>query len=248
MAFSFQYRPANARSRITEADPKKSQPSLRPEKRNRKWYGNTGPGSGWKNTFIEKSLKKCSAAGNDPMKWVFYWTDFRWHVFFPLIGNQWILHPNEKFLKKQVRIPLDYPDKSRCIITSPGPQFGRPQASGGLKSVSFFPFTAFLTWVNGLNETRWWFQIFFIFTPTWGRFPIWLIFFKGVETTNQESIFLGKSAFVPLPWYVTSATYPSWSKAGVIQWWIGLPVMTRIPLPEGPDGKTFFLFFWGGGI
>ena len=25
--------------------------------------------------------------------------------------------------------------------------------------------------------TRWWFQIFFIFTPTWGRFPFWLIFF-----------------------------------------------------------------------
>ena len=33
--------------------------------------------------------------------------------------------------------------------------------------------------------TRWWFQIFFIFTPTWGRFPIWLIFFRWVETTNQ---------------------------------------------------------------
>ena len=31
----------------------------------------------------------------------------------------------------------------------------------------------------------WWFQIFFIFTPIWGRFPIWLIFFKWVETTNQ---------------------------------------------------------------
>ena len=31
----------------------------------------------------------------------------------------------------------------------------------------------------------WWFQIFFIFTYTWGRFPFWLIFFKGVETTNQ---------------------------------------------------------------
>ena len=30
----------------------------------------------------------------------------------------------------------------------------------------------------------WWFQIFFIFTPTWGNDPIWLIFFKGVETTN----------------------------------------------------------------
>ena len=38
--------------------------------------------------------------------------------------------------------------------------------------------------------TRWWFQIFFIFTPTWGRFPFWLIFFKGVETTNQFTNFL----------------------------------------------------------
>ena len=26
-------------------------------------------------------------------------------------------------------------------------------------------------------KTRWWFQIFFIFTPIWGRFPFWLIFF-----------------------------------------------------------------------
>ena len=33
--------------------------------------------------------------------------------------------------------------------------------------------------------TRWWFQICFMFIPTWGRFPIWLIFFKWVETTNQ---------------------------------------------------------------
>ena len=24
----------------------------------------------------------------------------------------------------------------------------------------------------------WWFQIFFIFTPTWGNDPIWLIFFR----------------------------------------------------------------------
>ena len=30
----------------------------------------------------------------------------------------------------------------------------------------------------------WWFQIFFVFTPIWGRFPFWLIFFKRVETTN----------------------------------------------------------------
>ena len=30
----------------------------------------------------------------------------------------------------------------------------------------------------------WWFQIFLIFTPTQGRFPIWPIFFRWLETTN----------------------------------------------------------------
>ena len=35
-----------------------------------------------------------------------------------------------------------------------------------------------------VHISRWWFQIFFIFTPIWGRFPIWLIFFRWVETTN----------------------------------------------------------------
>ena len=34
------------------------------------------------------------------------------------------------------------------------------------------------------NITRWWFQTFIIFTPIWGRFPIRLMFFKWVETTN----------------------------------------------------------------
>ena len=34
------------------------------------------------------------------------------------------------------------------------------------------------------NVSSWRFQTFFIFIPIWGRFPVWLIFFKGVETTN----------------------------------------------------------------
>ena len=37
-------------------------------------------------------------------------------------------------------------------------------------------------------DTRWWFQIFFIFTPIWGRFPIWLMFFQRVETTKQDKV------------------------------------------------------------
>ena len=40
----------------------------------------------------------------------------------------------------------------------------------------------------GELTARRWFQIFFIFTPIWGRFPIWLIFFRWVETTNQTSL------------------------------------------------------------
>ena len=36
------------------------------------------------------------------------------------------------------------------------------------------------------SKTSWWFQILFIFTPIWGRFPFWLIFFRWVETTNQK--------------------------------------------------------------
>ena len=40
-------------------------------------------------------------------------------------------------------------------------------------------------WKLTCNTTGWWFQILFISTPTWGRFPFWLIFFKWVETTNQ---------------------------------------------------------------
>ena len=38
-------------------------------------------------------------------------------------------------------------------------------------------------------EWKFRFQIFFIFTPIWGRFPIRLIFFKGVETTNYVVFF-----------------------------------------------------------
>ena len=39
-------------------------------------------------------------------------------------------------------------------------------------------------WNVSKYTTRWWFQIFFIYTPPWGNDPIWLIFFKWVETIN----------------------------------------------------------------
>ena len=32
---------------------------------------------------------------------------------------------------------------------------------------------------DGLLTTRWWFQIFFVFTPIWGRFPFWRAYFSN---------------------------------------------------------------------
>ena len=46
--------------------------------------------------------------------------------------------------------------------------------------------SVFFTSAN-VNWSGWWFQIFFMFTPTWGDDPIWLIRFKGAETTNQDA-------------------------------------------------------------
>ena len=54
----------------------------------------------------------------------------------------------------------------RCLQNLPKPA-GTPQHFDGVAIIS-----------------RWWFQICFIFTPIWGRFPFWLIFFRWVETTN----------------------------------------------------------------
>ena len=60
------------------------------------------------------------------------------------------------------------------------------------------------------NPAGWWFQIFFIFTPIWGRFPIWLIFFKWVETTNHmSSSFFWKT--VVACFKIENEILPKWS-------------------------------------
>ena len=42
----------------------------------------------------------------------------------------------------------------------------------------------------------WWFQRLFIFIPIWGNDPIWLIFFKWVETTNQFCFLFFKHGYI----------------------------------------------------
>ena len=66
-----------------------------------------------------------------------------------------------------------------------------------LQKKTFIVSLMLVFWTFQSPNSRWWFQIFFIFTPIWGRFPIWLIFFKGVETTNRNFVF-GTSFLVVL--------------------------------------------------
>ena len=57
--------------------------------------------------------------------------------------------------------------------------------------------------------SRWWFDICFIFIPTWGNDPIWLIFFKWVETTNQILIWISSIWRTDLCRYDTPVCLPS---------------------------------------
>ena len=70
----------------------------------------------------------------------------------------------------------------------------------------------------------------FIFTSIWGRFPIWLIFFKGVETTNQNSRTRDLSGGFKVSWQTSHVVKPDkvgqrWTRRcflislGNYSWW-----------------------------
>ena len=64
------------------------------------------------------------------------------------------------------------------------------------------------------RKATWWFQTCFIFTFIWGNDPIWLIFFKCVETTNQKLIhfLFDWSRLNPLnPWFFTTHNKAPWN-------------------------------------
>ena len=45
-------------------------------------------------------------------------------------------------------------------------------------------------------DTGWWFQVFFIFTPTWGRFPFWRAYFSdGLKPPSRIACFLFEIIF-----------------------------------------------------
>ena len=76
-----------------------------------------------------------------------------------------------------------------CWGTSPWPSrsfFSDAKHGGILKRKKVIQIGTHFWWNQTWCKSRWWFQTFFIFTLTWGNDPIWLIFLRWVEITNQK--------------------------------------------------------------
>ena len=80
------------------------------------------------------------------------------------------------------------------------------------------------------------FNFFLIFTPIWGRCPIWLIFFRRVETTNQLCFLLLESESVKQTQHIF--LNPPWSSTA------SLP-LKRHQSPKGKDRLPVPSFFQG---
>ena len=80
------------------------------------------------------------------------------------------------------------------------------------------------------TQSRWWFQTFFMLNLTWGNDPIWLIFFKWAETTNQQYI---HHSHVPLlPPITTIKTTFKWRPGA------------DLPEAGGPPGHWQLVSWW----
>ena len=113
-----------------------------------------------------------------------------------------------------------------------------------------WPGSTFLGWWIMISDlpryhARWWFQICF-FSSLFGEIihPNWLIFFKGVEITNQHGIWLVIYASAPfklrLLWYLR---VDGWnSNPGDIEEKIGRHL--RIMRPSKKTGWWFQIFFY----
>ena len=121
----------------------------------------------WKNT---KNLRWFHA----------FWTTFFWTTSIPLLQT-WhqmfimVVLMVQKSGKHQLSLVLYLPLYLQKVL-----------------NISIYPWWFSYFWtINSIMSSGWWYQTFFSFTPTWGRFPFWLIFFRRVgSTTNQSSVFL----------------------------------------------------------
>ena len=102
----------------------------------------------------------------------------------------------------------------RCIVRS-----SRNRNFWGLKILRLFLFV--LSFVSS-NITRWWFQIFFIFIPTWGNDPIWLIFFQmgwNHQLDNIDRFFFRKKKTNMWNLFTPHERYCWWFRNPAITTW-----------------------------
>ena len=125
----------------------------------------------------------------------FYWITSEFsdsQLFLGGFASEWLIH---LLLRTHICFSLALPNpltqRSPSITTPRVPASTRsllvPWESTWEEVMSAWCFSYLEIW-GGTSTTEllsgWWFQIFVIFSPIWGRFPFWLIFFRWVETTN----------------------------------------------------------------
>ena len=87
--------------------------------------------------------------------------------------------------------------------------------------------------------TRWWFQIFFIFIPTWGRFPFWLFFFSNGLKPPTRSDWWNTVACG----YIVHPNKVSFRQnlwRSLVDWWLGPPQGVSHLLLLEKKGHVFF--------
>ena len=75
-----------------------------------------------------------------------------------------------------------------------------------------FDFRIFFRWVMRKTTTRWWFQIFFIFTPIWGNDPIWWPYFSNGLKPPPRLVFV----YNVLGWCL--GVLGGWGWLGIHRW------------------------------
>ena len=100
------------------------------------------------------------------------------------------------------------------------------------------------------SQSRWWFQIFFIFTPIWGRSPFWLIFFRWVGWKTKQ-----QSNWNTFDWYsewamkISTPEVRHWIRWVLEQWWGFKERSPRFPtcifvFKEVDEREPWWIFVW----
>ena len=138
-------------------------------------------------------LQRRTCRGNSPQKW-FRKGNIPQNVFYSDLG---IIVSSAQAITPRYPCIKSLRGVATPFLTSRGPSLGGhfeneknchdptiPLAEGTLHSQCSIDSPNFIRSIQIPLMARWWFQICFIFTPTWGNDQNWLIFFKWVETTN----------------------------------------------------------------